>query len=69
MARARVSPKYEIVIPEEVRERHDLKPGQEFEVISKGNVIALVPYRPLSAFRGVLHGMPTEGYREKKDHL
>jgi len=36
-------------------------------VISKGSTITLVPDRPLSAFRGILRGMPTTGYREKKD--
>lgn len=67
MARTRVSPKFQVVIPKEIRERHGLKAGQEMQVISKGNVIALVPDRPLSAFRGILRGMPTSGYREKKD--
>jgi len=67
MARTRVSPKYQVVIPKEIRERHGLKPGQEMQVISKGDVITLIPDRPMSAFRGVLRGMPTEGVREKKD--
>jgi AbrB family looped-hinge helix DNA binding protein len=67
MARTRVSPKYEVVIPKEVRERHKLKPGQEMQVISKGAVITLIPDRPLAAFRSVLRGMSTEGHREKKD--
>jgi AbrB family looped-hinge helix DNA binding protein len=67
MARTRVSPKYQVVIPKEIRERHTLKPGQEMQVISKGNVIILVPDRPLSAFRGILRGMPTSGHRDKKD--
>ena len=67
MARTRVSPKYQVVIPKEIRERHGLKPGQEMQVISKGDVISLVPDRPLSAFRGILRGMPTSGCREKKD--
>jgi AbrB family looped-hinge helix DNA binding protein len=55
------------VIPKEIRERHGLKAGQVMQVISKGNVITLIPDRPLSEFRGVLRGMPTNGYREKKD--
>jgi AbrB family looped-hinge helix DNA binding protein len=67
MARTRISAKYQIVLPKEVRDRHGVKPGQEIEVISKGNVIALVPNRPLSAFRGILRGVPTEGHRDKKD--
>jgi AbrB family looped-hinge helix DNA binding protein len=67
MARTRVSPKYQVVIPKEIRERHKLRPGQEMQVISKGDVITLVPDRPLSAFRGVLRGMSTDAHREKKD--
>ena len=69
MARTRVSSKYQIVIPKEVRERHGVKPGLEMEVISKGGLIILVPDRALSAFRGILRGMPTEGHREKKDRM
>ncbi len=69
MARTRVSPKFQVVIPKEIRERHGLKPGQEMQVISKGETITLIPDRPLSAFRGVLRGMPTTGHRDKKDRL
>ncbi len=39
MARTRVSPKYQVVIPKEIRERHKVEPGQELQVISKGDVI------------------------------
>ena len=69
MARTRVSSKYQVVIPKEVREHHGVKPGLEMQVISKGSSIILVPYRPLSRFRGILRGMPTEGHREKKDRI
>jgi AbrB family looped-hinge helix DNA binding protein len=69
MARTRVSAKYQAVIPKEIRERHRLKPGQEMQVISKGDTITLIPDRPLSAFRGILRGMPTAGHREKKERL
>ena len=39
------------------------------QVIRKGNVIMLVPDRPISAFRGILRGIPITGFREKKDRL
>ena len=67
MAKTRVSPKYQVVIPKEIREGMSLRPGQDMQVIRKGNVIMLVPDRPISAFRGILRGMSTTGYREKKD--
>lgn len=69
MARTKISPKYQVVIPKEIRERLDLRPGQQMQVISKGGVITLVPDRPLSAFRGILRGMSTTGYRDKKDRV
>ena len=67
MASTRVSAKYQVVIPKEIREGLSLRPGQEMQVIRKGNVILLVPERPISAYRGILRGLSTTGYREKKD--
>lgn len=69
MARTRVSSKYQVVIPKEVRSRTSVKPGQEFQVIAKGGVITLVPDRPISAMRGFVRGLKTSGFREKKDRL
>ena len=69
MARTKVSSKYQVVIPKEVRTRAGVRPGQEFQVIAKGGVIALVPERPLSAMRGFVRGMKTSGFREKKDRV
>jgi AbrB family looped-hinge helix DNA binding protein len=69
MAKTRVSPKYQVVIPKEVREGMGLKPGQEMQVISKGSVIILVPDRPISAMRGFARGIRTTGFREKKDRI
>jgi len=69
MPKTRVSPKYQVVIPKEIREGLSLRPGQDMQVIRKGNVIMLIPDRPLSAFRGILRSIPTTGFREKKDRL
>lgn len=69
MARTRVSSKYQIVIPKDVRTRADIRPGQEFQVITKGGVVSLVPEKPLSAMRGFVRGVKTTGFREKKDRI
>ena len=69
MARTRVSPKYQVVIPKEVRESMGLKVGQELQVVTKGGVITLVPERPLSDLRGFAKGIRTDNLREKKDRL
>ena len=46
MARATVSPKFQIVIPKEIRERYELKPGQQVALIDRDGYIALVPQPP-----------------------
>ena len=69
MARTRVSPKYQVVIPKEVRESINLKVGQELQVVAKGGTITLVPERPLSSLRGFAKGIRTDNLREKKDRM
>jgi AbrB family looped-hinge helix DNA binding protein len=69
MARTKVSPKYQVVIPKEVRESMDLKVGQELQVVAKGGMITLVPEQPLAALRGFAKGIRTAGLREKKDRM
>ncbi|HEX7152828.1 MAG TPA: AbrB/MazE/SpoVT family DNA-binding domain-containing protein [Thermoanaerobaculia bacterium] len=69
MTRAKVTSKYQIVIPKDVRDSADIRPGQEFQVIAKGGVVTLVPDKPLSAMRGFVKGMRTTGFREKKDRM
>jgi AbrB family looped-hinge helix DNA binding protein len=69
MAKTRLSPKYQVVIPKEIRDGLSLQPGQDMQVIRRGNVIMLVPDRPISAYRGILRGLATTGFREKKDRI
>jgi AbrB family looped-hinge helix DNA binding protein len=69
MATTRVSRKYQVVIPKAIREGLSIRPGQEMQVIRKGNVITLIPDRPISAYRGILRGLATTGYREKEGPL
>lgn len=69
MARTRVSPKFQVVIPKEVRESMDLRVGQEMQVVSKGGVITLVPERSLASLRGFAKGIRTDKLREKKDRM
>jgi len=67
MATATISPKFQIVIPKEVRDKLRLSPQQRLQVIEKGSVITLVPEVPLKSLRGGLKGMPKKDLRQKKD--
>ena len=69
MATTTISPKFQIVIPKEVREKLHLTPQQRLQVVEKGGVITLVPEVPLKSLKGALKGMPKTDIREKKDRL
>ncbi|TAJ08316.1 MAG: AbrB/MazE/SpoVT family DNA-binding domain-containing protein [Nitrospirae bacterium] len=69
MATITISPKFQIVIPKEVRDKLHLIPKQKLQVLEKGGVITLVPEVPLKSLKGVLRGMSKEGIREKKNRL
>jgi len=69
MGRTKVSSKYQVVIPKDVRESARIRIGQEFQVIAKGGTVTLVPERPISSMRGFVRGIRTTGIREKKDRM
>ena len=52
-----VSPKFQIVIPKELRERYGLKPGQKLLLYDLFGSIRLSVPRPLSELRGMCKGM------------
>ena len=69
MATTTISPKFQIVIPKEVRDKLRLSPKQRLQVLEKGGIITLIPEVSLKSLKGVLKGMSKEGIREKKDRL
>lgn len=69
MATTTISPKFQIVIPKEVRDKLHLTPQQRLQVIEKGGVITLIPEVPLKSLRGLLKGMSKTDIREKKDRI
>ena len=64
-----LSSKYQLVLPRATRERLRLQPGMKLTVLAKGDVIFLVPARPMRAFRGIARGTIGRDLREKKDRL
>ena len=69
MTQVIVSPKYQVVIPKEVRKKMALHKGQRMTVMAKGDIIIFMPTAPMKHYRGFLKGMNTQGTREKKDRL
>jgi len=59
-----VSPKFQVVIPREVRESLQLRPGQKMQVIEYEGRIEFIPDRDISELRGFLKGINTDFERE-----
>lgn len=62
-----LSPKYQVVIPQRIREHLKLKPGEKLQVISYDNRIEFVPVKPMRSMRGSLKGLDGSFERERDD--
>jgi AbrB family looped-hinge helix DNA binding protein len=60
-----VSPKYQVVIPQRIREALGLKPGQKIEAIQYLDRVEFIPVRPIRAMRGFLKGLDSSVPRER----
>ena len=60
-----VSPKYQVVIPQRIREALGLRPGQKVEALQYMDRIEFIPVRPLKAMRGFLKGIDTSVARDR----
>jgi len=60
-----VSPKYQVVIPKEVRESMGIYSGQKIQVLTYQNRIELIPIKPMKKMKGFLKGIDTEVSRDK----
>ena len=65
MSQVTVSPKFQVVIPSEVRKALKLKPGQKVQVVSYDGRIEIIPIHPMRKVRGFLKGAKTSVPREE----
>jgi AbrB family looped-hinge helix DNA binding protein len=54
-----ISPKFQVVIPQAVREALKLVPGEKMRVLHYGNRVELIRVRGTREVRGLLAGMDT----------
>ncbi len=60
-----VSPKFQIVIPKDVRESMGIISGQKVQMLTYCNRIELIPIKPMSEMKGFLKGLDTEVARDE----
>jgi AbrB family looped-hinge helix DNA binding protein len=59
-----VSPKYQVVIPSQVRKVLGVEPGHKIQVLLYDNRIEMIPIKPVKEARGFLRGIDTSIDRE-----
>lgn len=64
MTAVTVSPKFQVVIPKNIREAMGIVSGQKIQVLTYKNRIELIPLKPMKAMRGVLRDIDTEVDRD-----
>jgi len=64
MSTVTISPKYQVVIPKEIRQRLKLSPGQKVQTIAYDDRIELIPVIPIKKMKGFLKGINTDVPRE-----
>ncbi len=57
MSTVTVSPKFQVVIPLEVRRAMRLEPGMKLMVMDVAGSLRMVPLKPPSALRGIARGV------------
>ncbi|MCG6150666.1 MULTISPECIES: AbrB/MazE/SpoVT family DNA-binding domain-containing protein [Leptospira] len=64
MGKVTVSPKFQVVIPKEIREQIGVKAGMKLEMITFGNRMELIPIEPIKKLKGSLAGMDSKLNRD-----
>ena len=59
-----VSPKFQVVIPKQIRESLQLKPGQKIHATLFEGRIELIPLQPMAEMRGFLPNLDPTVIRE-----
>ncbi len=65
MTAVTVSPKFQVVIPKDVRESMGITSGQKIQMFTFRNRIELIPIKPIKQMKGYLKGINTNIKREK----
>ncbi len=65
MTTVTVSPKFQVVIPRDVRKALGISAGQKVHVVALGDRIEFILVKPPRALRGFVRGIDTSVRREK----
>jgi len=69
MSIVKVSSKYRIEIPRELRAKHHIKKGQNVSLISVGGIIEIVPDYNIADMEGIFPKLTLDGIRDEGDRV
>lgn len=69
MQTVKVSKKYQLVIPERLREEAGIHAGDRMVAILKNGILQYVPVRPLRETKGMIPGLDTRNIRDEQDRM
>ena len=69
MNQAKLSSKFQLSIPKTVREAMRLHAGQKFTIVTRGDIIELIPMRAIKDARGMLASVSynSSDYRDREE--
>ena len=67
MAQSKLSSKFQLSIPKAIREDLNLEAGQQFTLVTRGNIIELIPVRSFQDARGMLSSIECKDSSEYRD--
>jgi len=63
----KLSPKFQISIPKEIRARLSWKAGQRLSIVQQDDGVFVVPEPDIEELRGLMKGADPTGYRDRDD--
>ena len=67
METVKVSKKYQVVIPERLREQANIRPGDKLVAIAKHGILQYVPVRSIKETKGMIRGLDTTDLRDESE--
>jgi AbrB family looped-hinge helix DNA binding protein len=69
MKAVKVSKKFQILIPAELRKAAKIKPGDKMVALVKHGILRYVPVRPFSETKGMVQGVDIADLRDETDRI
>ena len=69
MKTVRVSKKFQVFIPLELRKAANVKPGDEMAALVKHGILEYVHVRPIAETKGMFKGVDSDGLRDEHERV